>query len=106
MLSLSLFLMQLAPQVETPAEMSFGWLLVKTILAMALILGLAILFIKYLMPKFSNGMARSGGHMIKVLDRMPIDARRSLMIIQVENKKSVIGVSEAGFTHVMDLTGE
>ncbi|EKD42139.1 MAG: hypothetical protein ACD_73C00315G0005 [uncultured bacterium] len=97
------FLLQIAEPVSAPAEMSFGWLLVKTLLAMTVILSLAVLFIKYLMPKLSVNMSRSGSQLIKILDRLPVDARRSLLVIEVNGQKSLVGLSDAGFTHLMKL---
>jgi flagellar biosynthetic protein FliO len=100
---MTLFLFQIAALPESSMQMSFGWLLLKTILALSLILALAVLFIKYLLPRLS--LTRVGGAQgkIKVIERLPIDARRSLMIIEVENKKILIGVAEGGFTHIRDL---
>jgi len=95
--------MQLSPDVVSPTEMSFGWLLVKTLLALGVILGLAIVFIRYLMPKMSFTAKYSADQKIKITDRLPIDARRSLLIVEVENKRCVVGLAENGFSHVLDL---
>ncbi len=97
------YLLQINPDVVAPTEMSFGWLLVKTLLALGLILGLAVVFIKYLMPKMAFTLKQSANQKIKITERLPLDARRSLLIVEVEGKRSLIGLSENGFSHVMDL---
>ena len=85
--------------------LSFGWLLVKTVLAMAFILALAFVVIRYLFPLFRfSGQARSSK--IKVIDRAGLEPRRSLFIVRVGKKTALLGTSEQGISKVMDLSEE
>ncbi|MDO8518719.1 MAG: flagellar biosynthetic protein FliO [Deltaproteobacteria bacterium] len=81
---------------------SFGWLLVKTIGAMAFILGLAYVVIRYLFPLFRFGGQARGSH-IQIIDRAGLEPRRSLFIVRIGKKTALLGTSEQGIAKLMDL---
>lgn len=85
--------------------LSFGWLLVKTILAMAFILALAYVVIRYLFPLFRMG-AQSRGSNIRIIDRAGLEPRRSLFIVRIGKKLALLGTSEQGISKLMDLEEE
>lgn len=82
--------------------MSFGWMLVKTVLAMSLIIGLAYVTIRFILPMF-YGKRISSRSKIKIIDRVGLEPRRSLFIVQVGKKTALVGTGEQGVTKVMDL---
>ncbi|MBI2339099.1 MAG: flagellar biosynthetic protein FliO [Deltaproteobacteria bacterium] len=81
---------------------SFGWLFVKTIAAMAVVIGLAFLLLRYVLPRF-YGTVRSGGSRIKILERFGLEPRKGLYIVRVGNKQALIGTSDHSVNKLMDL---
>lgn len=101
------FLLPILAQVASPAEqvegLSFGWLFVKTILAMAVVIALAIFLIRYLLPRIhGTGTTRTGN--IKVLERFGLEPRKVLYIVEIEKKKILIGTTDHQITKLMDLS--
>ncbi len=86
-------------------EMSFGWLFVKTILAMIFILAMAFGFIRYLLPKLQGQVMKSSSR-IQVIDRAGLEPRRALYVVKVGKKAALLSSSESGVTKVMDLDPE
>ena len=84
--------------------LSFLWMMVQTILALAVVCGLAYLLFRVVLPKFN--FAGSGNSMVRVVDRVSIDARKSLCVIEVAGKWLLIAVSEAGVQLVAELDAE
>ena len=83
-------------------SLSFGWVLIKTILAMSFILALAYVVIRYLFPLFRMG-AQTKGSRIKIIDRAGLEPRRALYIVQIGKKTVLLGTSEHGLSKLMDL---
>ena len=81
---------------------SFGWLFVRTISAMIVVIALAIVGIKYFMPKLLQARRRAGSK-IEVLDYQPLEQRKSVYIVKIEDKKVALGVSEYGVNKICDL---
>lgn len=83
-------------------SLSFAPLFLKTVIATILILILAIVAIRYLIPRLT-GHRRNQNSTIKVLDAQPLDARKMIYIVSIENKKVALGVTEHQVTKLCDL---
>lgn len=99
-----IFLLPFLGQTEPITEpgLSFGWLFVKTIVAMVIVIGLAFVVLRYLLPRF-HGVARSSGSRIKILERFGLEPRKGLYIVQVGEKAALIGTSDHSVNKLMDL---
>lgn len=87
---------------ETPIETpGYGWLLFKTIFVLIGICLLAFIGLRYL-SKVNIG--RPGP--MKILGRLPIEGRRSIVVVDVAGKTLIIGSSEAGMQTLGDLNTE
>lgn len=76
---------------------------VKTLLALAFILLLAYLTLSKGVGKL---VAKSQqGKNIRVVERIGLEQRRSLFLVEVEGRRLLIGTSEAGMTTLADLSG-
>ncbi|MDH3529332.1 MAG: flagellar biosynthetic protein FliO [Acidobacteriota bacterium] len=84
--------------------LSFLWMMVQTILALAVVCGLAYLLFRVILPKFN--FAGSSGSMVRVVDRVTIDARKSLCVVEVAGKWLLVAISEAGVQLVSELDAE
>jgi flagellar biosynthetic protein FliO len=95
--------MMLIAQISSLTEpVSFGWLFARTIVAMIVVIVLAIWGLKYILPKILQAKRRAGSK-IEVLDYQPLEARKSVYIIKIEDKKVAIGVSEHNVNKICDL---
>ena len=83
------------------AGLSFLWMMVQTILALAVVCGLAYLLFRVVLPKFN--FAGSSNSMVRVVDRVAVDARKSLCVIEVAGKWMLIAISENGVQLVSEL---
>lgn len=91
-------------QAQTPAPegLDFGWLFLKTVAAMVLIIGLAILFIRYVMPRLQVGQLRSGKN-IQIIERSGLEPKKGLYIIRVGSKLALVGTTEHAIGKIFDL---
>lgn len=72
---------------------SYGWLFAKTIVIMIVIIVLAFLSIKYVLPMFVK-FRRKTDSQIQVLDFQPLEPRKNLYLVKIEDKKVAVAVSE------------
>lgn len=88
---------------QTSTEpISFGPLLFKTLLATAIIIVLAFLVIRYVLPKIQT-IRRNRASKIQVLDYQALDNRKAVYIVQIENKKVALGVTEQNVNLLCEL---
>jgi flagellar biosynthetic protein FliO len=93
------FAFQSAPP---PEEIDFGMLLLRTFL----FLGLVLLLIFFLLKKVLPHIAKVSGFQnrnIKILERLPVDAKKSLIVVEVQDKAYLMGCSDNAITVLMEL---
>ena len=73
---------------------SYGWAVFETMLTLLGVCLLAVVSLKWL-AKRGVGVGQKGTEM-SVLDRMPLDARRSLVIVRVREQTLLLGLGESG----------
>ena len=81
---------------------SLFWMLAQTLLALALVCGLAVVLFRWLLPRLQNLSSPSGG-MVRVVDRVGIEPRKSLLIVEVAGRWLLISTSEAGVHLISEL---
>jgi flagellar protein FliO/FliZ len=79
---------------DSSSELSYGWLLFRTIIAMAIVLAMAVLFIKYILPKLNQSKWSRESSYITIVEKVPIDAKKSLYIAEVGNEKILLGATD------------
>ena len=84
--------------------MNFFLMLLQTLIALALVCGLAYALFRWVVPRLL--MLNAGRRMVRVVDHMPLDARRSLYVIEVAGRWFLIGVSDAGVHLVSELEAD
>jgi len=90
------------PAVDARA-MDFTWLFVKMLLVLGIVTVIAILFLKYVMPRIGSvSRFRQGGY-FQVLAKCPLDMRKSVFLIKVGGKYLVVGVSEHNISLLTEL---
>ena len=87
--------------VETASQ---WWILLKTLLSLgavvAMIFALSWVAKKYLRPERCDGGGATG---IKILQTYPVDSRKKLMIVEVQNHRVLLGVSEQSISYLCPL---
>jgi len=83
------------------SSLSFLWMLVQTILALLLVCGLAYLIFRVLLPRLTGNF--SSNNMVRVVDRVGLEARKNLYVIEVTGRWLLISVSENGAQLISEL---
>ncbi|MBI2337204.1 MAG: flagellar biosynthetic protein FliO [Deltaproteobacteria bacterium] len=100
------FIFTWVSQTPTPFPMEGGIDFTGSFLKMIFILGLvvmlALIVLKYVFPKLAihKGFGNSG---IQIVGRVPLDAKKSLYVIEVEDKKLLLGASEQQVNLICEL---
>jgi flagellar biosynthetic protein FliO len=81
---------------------SFLLMLVETLLALALVCGLAYFIFRWVVPRLQQVVGPGGG-MIRVVERVGLDARKSLVVVEVAGKWLLVATSEAGVQLISEL---
>ncbi len=81
------------------------WIVVKTLLSLAAVIGLMIAVV-YVMKKFLFGGHVSSSSVVEmsVIGTMTLHPKRSIAVIKVMNKVLIVGVSEEGMQTLGELT--
>lgn len=98
------FLWWQAEPVPTIGWVDILWLLVQTMIALALVCGLAILIFRYILPRL-NAVSFNKS-IVRVIDGASLDARKRLVVIEVAGKYLLVAASENGVQLVSELDGE
>lgn len=82
--------------------LNFLWMIIQTVFALALVCGLIYLTFRVILPKLSEmGYANSA---IRIVERTPIDARKSLLVVEVGGRWMLIAASENSVNLISELT--
>ena len=80
---------------------SLLWTFVQTILALGFVCLFAYLLLSVVLPRLKVGtITRS---MVRVVDRTPLDQRRSLYVVEVTGRYLLLGSSESGVRMISEL---
>jgi len=83
----------------------FGWLLLQMILVLVAICALAYAVLRYGVRRFQAGpLGRSRG--MRVVQRLGLEPRRSLYVVEIGKKYFVVGVGEGGVSLLSELDAE
>lgn len=81
--------------------LNFIWMLFQTLLALAFVCGLAYLIFRVLLPRFTSNFGAN--NMMRVVDRIGLDTRKSLYIIEVTGRWFLVAASEGGVQMISEL---
>jgi flagellar biosynthetic protein FliO len=85
-------------------SLSFLWMLAQTIFALALVCGLAYLIFRVILPRLAVNYGSN--NMVRVVDRIGLEARKSLYVIEVAGKWMLVASSESGVQLIAELDAE
>ncbi|HKY63659.1 MAG TPA: flagellar biosynthetic protein FliO [bacterium] len=84
-------------------SVDFTWLFLKMIFAMIAVIALAIVILRYVVPKLGLHRGGSGRTDLRIVDRIPLDSRKSLYVLEVEGRRLLVGASDNHLGLVADL---
>ena len=102
-LFLALWQAEVGPE-QFQSGSSLLWMFVQTILALGFVCLLAYVVLRVVLPRLNVGTA--GKTMVNVIDRTPLDQRRSLYVIEVTGRWLLIASSEGGVQLISELDAE
>ncbi len=86
-----------------PASVDFSWLFLKMIFAMVVVIALAVLLLRYVLPRITLSRSKGVRTDLQVLDRIPLDAKKALYVLQIEGRRFLISASENHIGLVTEL---
>ena len=86
------------------SSLSFLWMLFQTLLALVFVCGLAYLIFRVILPRLSANYGSN--NMVRVVDRIGLEARKSLYVIEVAGRWFLVASSESGVQLVSELDAE
>jgi flagellar biosynthetic protein FliO len=101
-MSLALVLAFASQNVPPPEEIDFGMLILRMFLFLGLVLLLIFFVLKRVLPHVANVSGFSNRN-IKIIERLPVDAKKSLMVVDVQDKTYLVGCSENSISILMEL---
>jgi flagellar biosynthetic protein FliO len=102
-LVLGLWQNELSPD-QFQSGRSVIWMFVQTILALGFVCLLAYVVLRVILPRLN--LAAAGKSIVTVVDRTPLDQRRSLYVIEVTGRWLLIAVSEGGVQLISELDAD
>lgn len=86
---------------QEAGAVSFGWAAAKMLAALIVVLGLAFVGLRYLLPRFDQ-VKKNAVSSIQILDRHPIAQRKAVYLLKIDNKKIAVAISEQNMTKLCE----
>jgi flagellar biosynthetic protein FliO len=101
-----IFLLEAAQQLNGPEEINFGALIVRMLIFLGLILLIIFLLLKRVLPLLVPSAAQSRTKSIRILERVQIDQRKSLIVAEIQEKVYLLGSSDGQINILLELDRE
>jgi flagellar biosynthetic protein FliO len=100
-----IFLLQAAQQITGPEEINFGALMLRMIIFLGLTLVIIFFVLKRVLPAVMPS-ARYKTKNIHILERVPLDQRKSLIIAEIQERIYLLGCSDGQINILTELDRE
>jgi flagellar protein FliO/FliZ len=84
-------------------ELNLGWTLVRTLLVLAIVVGLAWLTLNVGLRRLLGIRAASGTSMVSVLERVMLDQKRTLFVVEAAGEVMLIGGGDSHLSLIAKL---
>lgn len=102
-----LLLGQVPTEPATAASaVDFSWLFIKMLLVLAIVSIIAVLLLKYAVPRIGPLKAFQKSKYFSVLGRFVLEPKRSLYLVNVGKRYLVIGVSDSAINLITEISKE
>lgn len=92
----------LALQESPVEEINFGMLILRMLVFLGLVLVIIWLFLRKFLPMISR-MPSLRNRNVKILERLPLDTKRSLIVVEVQERVYLLGSAEGQINVLMEL---
>ncbi|MBI4211436.1 MAG: FliO/MopB family protein [Deltaproteobacteria bacterium] len=97
-------LLQIPTEPATASTaVDFTWLFVKMLGALGVVSVLAILTLKYLVPKLGFARRFQEGKFFQVLQRHTLEPKKHLYLMKLGQRYCVLGASDSGIQFITDI---
>lgn len=91
-------------QNSLPEVQDFSGLFITMIFALVLVIGLAFILIKWLLPRLLSPKTLGKGGRLKVLERYGLEPRKNLYLVELEGRRLLLGASEQNLNLLAELS--
>lgn len=108
MLGILLLIAAKVPTVPATPEsaVDFTWLFIKMLFILGLVSILALLILKYGMPRTAFYKRLQQGSICKIKARQAIEPRKSLYLVELGKRYLVLGVTDHAINQIVELNEE
>lgn len=85
-----------------PAAPDFTWLFVKMVAGLVLVLGLAVVFVRFVLPRTRLGRQRNVSW-ARILDRLTLEPHKNLYLVKMGDRYLVLGATEHSIQMVTEI---
>jgi flagellar biosynthetic protein FliO len=93
-----------ASSLGAPALPSYGGLLLKTVVALLIVLILAWVLLRWGLPRLLPGGRTTGP--LRIVARQPLDARRSVVVLESYGRFFLLGVADGSITLLTEVPAD
>jgi flagellar biogenesis protein FliO len=93
-----------AADAASAAPMGYGALLARMMLMLGVVCLLAVLSLRWGLKRYVNPASQNQA--LAVVARLPVEPRRTLLVVRVASRHLLIASSETGFTALGELSAE
>lgn len=98
------FLLQIPTVPATgAAAVDYGWLFIKMLIALGIVTVLAILALKYGVPRWTGGRRFIGGRLFRIVARQTLVQNKSLFLVHVGKRYLLLGVADSAINLITEL---
>lgn len=91
--------------VQPPEEIDFGMLLLRTFFFLALVCLLIYFLLRKVLPRIVQ-LPGLRNRTVKIIERLPLDQKKSLVVVEIQDKAFLLGCSENSINILMELDRE
>jgi flagellar protein FliO/FliZ len=91
--------------IQPPEEIDFGMLLLRTFFFLALVCLLIYFLLRKVLPRVVQ-MPGLRNRAVKIIERLPLDQKKSLVVVEIQDKAFLLGCSENSINILMELDRE
>ncbi len=92
----------LATQVPPPEDLNFGMLALRMFFFLGIVLVLIYFVLRKVLPLLVQTPAFRN-RTIRILERMPVDQKRSLLVVEIQERVYLLGSAEGQINVLMEL---
>ena len=104
---MTIMLLQISTTPANPVSaIDFSWLFLKMMLVLGIVIIVAILILKFIVPKLGVTKRLKSNQYFQILAQFGLEHKKHLYLVQAATKYYVIGCSESGISKIAELTEE